>query len=190
MLLKEMEKGLNGKNWKIVTLVRDPIAVNISGFFQIIDHSLPNFEDRYRAGSVSIETATKVFLEKYDHEWPLTWFDIELNSALGIDVYSSHFPQSKGYKIYRTEQVELLVLRLENINECVYEAFNEFLGLEQFSLVKANVGSKKTYSTAYKKFKDSIALPESYINKMYSSKHARHFYSEAEIADFKARWMA
>lgn len=33
-LRKQLDKGLKGKKWKIVTLVRDPIAMNIGSFFQ------------------------------------------------------------------------------------------------------------------------------------------------------------
>ena len=187
-LLKEMNEGLGRRNWKIVTLVREPISVNISTFFQIIDYRLPDFNDRYLSGEVTIENAIKVFLQNHDHVSPLTWFDKELNSVLGIDIFAIDFPQSKGYKIYPTKLGDLLILKLECINDCKDKAFKEFLGIDYFNLFNANISKEKEYSSAYIKFKKSIVLTESYIDKMYSSKYARHFYSEEEIESFKVRW--
>lgn len=50
------------------------------------------------------------------------------------------------------------------------------------------VGNKKHYSKVYKKFIDSIELPDSYIDEICSSRYAQHFCSEEEINKFKDRW--
>lgn len=176
------------KNWKFITLVRDPIAVNLSGFFQTIDYYLPDFTERYRAGDVTIDTAIELFLKQHSHEWPVGWLDVEIKPALGIDVYAQPFSGPNGYQIFQNEKVQLLLIKLEKLDDCIQAAFNEFLGLEQISLVKANVGSKKKYAEAYEEFKEAITLPAAYIDKMYSSRYAQHFYSQDEIAALRSKW--
>lgn len=180
---------MEGQSWKVISLVRDPIAINVSGFFQIIDHYLPNFGQRYRAGSVKIDDAIRVFLDEFDHEEPLTWFDVELKATLGIDVFGSPFPKSKGYEIYRKEHIEFMVLRLEDIDQRAGEAFKHFLDIENLKLVRSNVADDKSYNTAYREFKDAIKLPRSYLEMMYESRHVRHFYTDEEILGFRTKWL-
>jgi hypothetical protein len=55
-------------------------------------------------------------------------------------------------------------------------------------LVNSNIAINKSYSDIYRQFLDSIVLPDFYINKMYTSKYMRHFYSEEEIEVLKAKW--
>lgn len=189
ILLNEIKKSVDGinKKFKIVTLVREPVARNISAFFQNIGLLFQdiNYQD---IESVKTEIFIESFLHTYPHEVPLMWFDTQLKSVFGFDVFSSSFPKSKGYKIYKGEHPDILLLRLESINECSQEAFKEFLGIERFTLISDNSGSEKEYHDLYKNFKDSIKLPSDLIEKMYSSKYVQHFYSEEEIDKFRVRW--
>ena len=188
-LRREMDRGLNGKKWKIVTLVREPVARNISSLFQIIDLLLPNFIDRYESKSIKVEELTELFLEQYPVESRYTnWFDLELKPVFGIDVFSSSFPTSKGYKIYRGKHAHVLLLRLESLSKCAQDAFKEFLNIEQFILMETNISREKEYYTAYKEFVDSVVLPDWYIEEIYTLKYVQHFYSEEEINAFKAKW--
>jgi hypothetical protein len=198
-LRKQIDKGLRaGKKWKIVTLVRDPVVRNVSAFFQNLDVELLDSNHRYRIKSTyNFETTldiedigklVELFVETLDHDTPVIWFDSQLKPVFGIDVFASDFPISKGYKIYEGELADALVLRLENLDECARDAFQEFLGLEGFTLMKANVASEKPYYIIYRRFLDSAILPDSYLAEMYTSKYAQHFYSQEEISAFRARW--
>jgi hypothetical protein len=188
LLRKHLAKGLTEPKWKIITPIREPIGRNVSSFFQIIDVLIPDFEERYGAGSIKMAELTDLFLEQYPVSRFLDWFDVELKSVFGVDVFSSAFPTTKGYKIYGGPQADVLLLRLENINECANEAFTEFLNVEQFKLVKANVASEKKYYEAYQQFAASVILPDTYLNQVYASKYAQHFYSAEEINAFKVKW--
>jgi hypothetical protein len=174
--------------WKIVTLTRDPIARNISGFFEGMPFRLPQLNKRLRAGTVEPEELVDYFFRTYDHEVPLTWFDDELKSVFGIDVYSSRFPTEKGYQILSGELVDVLVIRLESLQSCIQDAMVEFLGLRDFSLKPVNEGSKKEYGGMYSKVLSSIVVPASYIDMMYTSRYATHFYAAAEVSSWRAKW--
>jgi hypothetical protein len=198
-LRRLMARGLDGKKWKIVTLTREPVGRNISTFFENLDVSLEDDGRRFRIQSdyYRFETVVDIkdtddlaqlFLEKINHDRPLEFFDEDLKAVFGVDVFASEFPKSKGYKIYEQDQVDVLLIRLEDLNECASDAFREFLGIEGLTLVTTNVGSAKVYAPLYKRLRETIVLPQSYVDRMYGSKYMRHFYSAEEIAKFRRRW--
>lgn len=198
-LSKQIDRGLEeGKRWKVVTLVRDPVVRNVSAFFQNLDVELVNADHQYRIRSTynfevtlgigDIDRLVDLFIETLDHDTPIIWFDSQMKAVFGVDVFSSDFPRSRGYKIYEGELADVLVLRLEDLDGCACEAFQEFLGLEDLTLQSTNIGSDKPYQPIYREFLDSAVLPDSYLDRMYTSKYARHFYSQEEIDAFRARW--
>ncbi|MFH1932395.1 MAG: putative capsular polysaccharide synthesis family protein [Pseudomonadota bacterium] len=199
-LRKQIDRGLNGKKWKIVTLTREPIGRNISTFFENLEINLLSPGDQYEIKSDyydidhtvvkldDMQELTSLFFDRLNHDVPLVFFDRELKGVFGIDVFASDFPKSEGYKIYEGKQADVLLIRLENLNECACDALKKFLNINGFTLTNTNIGRKKDYALIYQKFKDSIALPDAYINKMYGSKYMRHFYSEEEIQRFEAKW--
>jgi hypothetical protein len=182
---------LKGKKWKIITLVRDPIARNISSFFQLIDDEY-EFDYRKKARSMStdelVEELIQFFLERHDHDVPLTWYDVELKPIFAIDVFATEFPKSRGYQIYHGENADVLLIRLEDLDRCAAVALKEFLGIESFKLMNTNISTDKYYADAYREFIRKVHLPPDYIDRMYTSKFVRHFYSDEEIDLFRARW--
>ncbi len=176
------------QKYKIVTLVRDPIATNISGFFQNADLWLPELKNGCRLDTIQMQKVSIRFFKEYPHHVPLTWFDDELKSVFGINVFDTTFAKSKGYQIYRGKRAEVLLLKLEHLDKYGEEAFGKFLNIENFVLKRANVGSNKEYASVYKDFKKSIKIPDSYFDRMYNSKYAQHFYGSKELEAFKAKW--
>jgi hypothetical protein len=130
----------------------------------------------------------RLFFDRYEHEIHSFYFEREFKGILDIDLFGSEFPKDKGYKIYREKAAEVLLIKLEHLNRCAAVAFKEFLNIDNLSLVQENVGAQKDYAEAYRLFKDGIVFPEAYLDKMYLSKYARHFYSEAELEAFRAKW--
>jgi len=197
-LRKQIKRGLSGKKWKIITLVRDPIARNLSDFFEHIEVLPSESDQQWKLRSIeydyeitiknNLEELIEIFFKKYKHDIAMKYFDREFKGIFNIDLFSSDFPTSKGYRIYKTREVDVLLMRLENLNSCFTEAIKEFLNIDNVTLITQRVGGQKEYADLYQMFKDTICFPESYIDKMYSSKFARHFYSEAEIEQFRAKW--
>ena len=202
-LRRQVDRGPTGKRWKIVTLSREPIARNISAFFENLEIEFLNATSdpekaKYKVSSTygfevtitakDIEALVDLFFEKFDHDTPLVFFDRELNGVFGVDVYADEFPMLKGYKIYEGENADVLLIRLESLNDCATDAFREFLGIEEFRLINRNIGKNKAYAAFYREFKDRIVLPVVYLDKMYGSKYMQQFYSEHEIATFRTKW--
>ncbi len=187
-LQKRLGNGRRTPKWKVITLVRDPVARNISDFFQVIDYWLPGFEQRVRAGELEVDELISTFMREYHHDEPLNWFDIELKQVLGVDVFASEFPKSAGFNIYKRDRVEVLVLKLEQLNASSAAAFGDFLGLENVDIIGANAAEDKDYHSLYKQFKSGLKLPDEYLQEMYTSKYAQQFYSADEIQQFHDRW--
>jgi hypothetical protein len=184
-------------------LVRDPVARNLSTFFQQVkvepiapDGGPPTewkltssfFDFELVLRNNDTQALTDLFFERGRHDFPPLWIDREIKGVLGIDVYATDFPRNQGYAIYHSQKADLLLVRLEDLNRCAAQAFQEFLDLAQFSVVSANVGELKGYASFYRALKSSIVFPTSYLDRMYSSDFAKHFYSEAERQAFEARW--
>jgi hypothetical protein len=132
----------------------------------------------------------ELFFERARHDSPLKFFDGEIRDIFGIDVIKSGFPIEKGYEIYRSGRVELLVLRLEDLSRCAQPAFSEFLGLDKFELVDRNIASKKHYAPLYSAFKKRVDINEDYVRTLLDSDYMRTFYSEDEIRDAEGRWLS
>jgi Putative capsular polysaccharide synthesis protein. len=198
-LSKQISKGAEDRKWKIVTLVRDPIARNISSFFQNLEIIL-GYNYRRKILTMKTECVLAELLDLFFRNFldertqsrldsnPLTWFDCELKCVFDVDVFTCEFPKTRGYKIYEAPRASVLLLRVESLNECASDAFKEYLDIEGFNIINANVGNEKRYSVIYQKFLDSIVLPKPYINRIYNSKYVRHFYTDQEIDAFKAKW--
>lgn len=170
-----------GRPCDVITLVREPIARNISAFFQnLATHDL-TLES-------SVDDMIRVFKEDYPHGQPLSWFGYEVQPQLGIDVYAQPFDPAKGWAVFERGPIRLLLLRCETPDEAKSEAIAEFLGLGGFEITRANESAVKAYRDVYKSFRDQITFEPSYLEKMYESRYMRHFYSPSEIEAFRERW--
>jgi hypothetical protein len=188
-LEREIRRGLpQGARWKLISLVRDPLAQHVSSFFQILDMLWPDYRERFEAGSLGPADLLPRFLEEYPPDnYYLDWFDTEMKPSFGIDVYAEPFPVERGYRRFENEHAELLLLRLESLDAGGAEAIAGFLGLEGLELQRQNEAHSKAYNALYAAFRQ-LQLPADYVEAIYGSRLARHFYSAAELARFRARW--
>lgn len=172
------------KRWKIVSLVREPICRNISAFFQRIEVFYKQWRNyEYQPDMVN------AFLNNYEHFWPLVWFDIEMLPLFQIDVYSEKFDHNRGYHIYNGEYADLLVIRLEDFDKVIKQAFKEFVDLKGVESVLSNYTENKTrIAQMYRDFRAEARFPRQYTDWMYNSRYSRHFYSTEELIEFGRRW--
>jgi hypothetical protein len=174
-----------GRPLKIITSVREPIAANVSMFFQL----LPWYTGgRYAPDRFTTDALMRLFFERYSCYRPLLWFDEEMKYETGVDVYRHPFPNGRGSLAFREGAIEVLVLKTETDDAVKEEALSEFLGVEDLRLVKSNVGERKAYAGQYREFKERIRFPDAFFRTMYDSRYARHFYDDDEIARFSRQW--
>jgi hypothetical protein len=179
----------SGRHWRIVSIVREPVARNLSAFFQNLDLYYPELTNRGNAlGEIPVDDLIEKFLQEFDHDRPMEWFDSEIRGLLGLDVFAEPFSCEDGYRIYRRDRFDLLLIRMEDINRIGASALSSFLDMPEFQLVNRNVGAEKDYADSYRKVKSRIVFPARYLDKIHGSKYARHFYTEQELLVFRRRW--
>jgi hypothetical protein len=167
--------------WRVVTLVRDPIAQSVSAFFQ------PGVRHGYVSDSADIGPLLERFGDRLEG-LPLGWFESHLEPTLGIDVYASPFDPEQGYGIIKTPSVELLLLRCEGL-AVAPRALAELLHHgEPIAVPRRNVGSDKDYGGAYDAFVSALRPSPEALDRAYSSRLVTHFYTSEEIAKFREFW--
>ena len=170
---------------RVITLVREPVANNISMYFQLLDHY---FDPSRDPAQIGVEELISVFVNQYMHSRPITWLDAELKTTLGVDVYHYPFSIDKGYNVISKDNVSLLVIRCELDDESKATAIGDFLGLRDFKIIRSNVTSDKDHAKQYASFKQNIRIPQGLLDELYNSKYAKFFYSEQERSRFRLHW--
>jgi len=117
------------------------------------------------------------------------WFDMEIKGMFGLDVFAHPFDTAKGFSIIQHGNVDLLILRLEDLNRSFGEAVSQFLELDvPIELIRSNVRSEQKRGTTYEQVRQELTLRDSVCRKIYASTYARHFYSTAEIDQLIQKW--
>ena len=134
----------------------------------------------------------KDFINRYDVEYPDKWFEQEFKKFVGLDVYNEHFLYNKGYKIYKSNGHDILIIRLEDANNKLEKAIKEFLKIPKVSMGYCGVYKYRNVGNEFKKkYKDikKMNFPLDFIDKNYNLKYVKHFYSNDEIKSFKKEWI-
>ena len=176
--------------WNIINLVRDPVALKVSALFQVMYQHIPDWQKRLKAGILDMSELDELFYEKQEFGFKGLdrWYDNQIKAIWGIDIYASPFPKEAGYQIYQAANINLMIIRLEDLNRVAEKAFDDFLGLKDFKVSNVNVGEDKEYADLYKAFK-SRPLAEDYVMHGYETRFARHFYTADEIETSRKRWL-
>jgi hypothetical protein len=164
--------------WKVITMARDPIARNLSHYWE---------------GQRAIEEAggdvpytLEDFLANYGQWVPEWWFDRVVGNQVGIDVYATPFDRKNGWKIYEDR---LLVIRTEDLTEKLAEALAAFLGGSPLDYtVTHRANGRERHGIEYEEFVAKAKFNEEFLDRMYNTQYANHFYYKREIKKFRKRW--
>lgn len=151
----------------IISSVREPMARNVSAKFEFGRQEV--HDDR-----------------------PMNWFDEFIHPILGIDVYAKAFNRKRGWQLYETKQHRLLVVRLEDFDQVLPAALGALYEVEpeRFEVLHVRRGVEADgWGEAYRQYLETIRFDEYYLDEIYASKYAKHFYTKKELEGFKQRWM-
>jgi Putative capsular polysaccharide synthesis protein len=171
---------------RIVSLVRDPVARNVSLYFELLDLL---WQTERAHEHVPLGRLLAEFHERFRHERGVEWFDKEFKPVLGLDVYEHPFPHDKGHQRIDSGPYEVLIMRHDLDDRVKEKCLSELVGVGAVSLTPRNVSSRKPYADVYREFLRRVELPEDYVDRLLDSKYARHFYGPEELARFRARWL-
>ena len=197
-----------GRPFKLITATRDPLARNVSAFFQNLDSHGFGKREVIVAGLVSryphvsailrrlgisrlvdpVNDMVATFMRNYPHSQPARWFDAEIRDVLGLDLLAAAFDPEVGHATYSIGASSVLVLQVELPDERKEAVLRDFLDAPDLRLEATNVGSQKRYAKAYRRFRAGIAFDTEFLDEIYGSRYARHFYSAQQLEGFGARW--
>lgn len=186
--------SLSTQDVDVITLTREPIARNLSAFFYAWGYWCPDLLEKFNDLNnhpEEIQEITDRFVENFHHQRILDWFDKELAPNFGFDIYKEEFHPEKGYQIYRTPGLNLLIIRLEDLNRCLQTALEDFFGVSypDYKTKTKNQSQSREYNHLYKDFLNDTNLPQEYVDFVYNSRYARFFYTDSELDSFKKRWV-
>lgn len=179
---------------KIISLVREPIARSISQIFQWIapDFIIECAGWKSARGSNLAEMCInqiKKDMKTGRLGYVFNWFDAEIKSVFGIDVYQHDFDKEAGFGIIREKGVEILLLKMETLksNEGIIA---NFCGSADFQIRYDNAASGKNYHYLYDDLKQKLIVPNEVLDFYYSGNVGMdHFYTKKEIEKFRAHYM-
>ncbi|SMY09213.1 putative capsular polysaccharide synthesis family protein [Flavimaricola marinus] len=164
-----------------ITLVRDPLARNLSAFFQNLDQQ--NVEIREEQ---DVMRMFENFQKTYAHSTPLSWFDREFKGQLGIDVFSRPFDIER--RAIHLKSANTIIFRVDCPDFQKSQILSRILG-RKIDIQRANDSENKEYNDLYKRVKQVSVFNHDFVYKMYASKFARHFWTDAERNEMARRWM-
>ncbi len=170
---------------KIISLVRDPMARNVSAFFNNLDTF--GFRSKVSRQEAQADELLRRF-NAYDHDIPAKWFSDEFRDVFGFTIYNQPFDHVHKRLWIRKDNVSLLVLRVEDSEDVKKEALEKFLETSNISLEADNVGSGK-FGPAYQEFKHLFRPDDALLNRIYKSRLANHFYTPEELESMREKWL-
>lgn len=173
---------------KMITIVREPIAVDLSTVFQFIGSGVADryFRSNLEQGKSFPQVVSELMVKIQDRQFE--WFDEELKELSGVDVLMYPFDKEKGYTIISESKIEILLIKIEKISQMT-DIIRDFIGSRQFELVNTNMGKDKEYAHIYKGVKKNLELPPKYIEYYYKDHpYMNHFYSKEEQKNFLDKW--
>lgn len=145
---------------KIVTLVRNPVERNVSMFFQ----DLPFWYCQSYASTTKKfgkdeggEVVAKIFIDEFNHEYPVEWFDKEIRRFTGIDVIQERLKSNTiGPSMHKKGRFSVLVMDLTKMDiDQVEKELQNFTGMA-VNIRKTNDGVKKWYGCIYQNNKEIL----------------------------------
>ena len=120
----------------------------------------------------------------------MEWFDAEFRVALGIDVFDFPFDATLGYSRISSGPFDALILRTELSDSDKANAVAQFLNLPEFAMRMGQswsrtpgvAGEQADYREQYRELKRRVVIPRPHWDAIISSKVARHFITDGELA--------
>lgn len=194
---KTLLKYTDDFHWKIITLIREPIAWQISMLFEIAQIAFPKVlqnnvfdqeafkiiaNDSFRS-SIDSPILNISFYQK--------WWDTEFTSIFGIDVLKQPFNPDKGWEIYKNGKIEVLVIQYEQLNNVFNEATTEFELPQNIILPEINKTSNKLFGKCnHFEVINEFKLSDSIVNDLYKNRIVKHFYNQEQIDNFTHKWVS
>ncbi len=176
-----MKKADDKTVWNVVTILRDPVARDISGFINNIQEFVPDVEERLDRGDLDIGMLHDLYLSIPVRAKPRVYYEEFFEPVFPFHMPTLPYEHGKGYVIAENDPYRLIVFRYEDLGRVWSQGIQEFLGVAGCRLPEANKTEEKLVGKLYREFR-KLPLPAEYVHKMYGDPVVQRFYSAEEIA--------
>jgi hypothetical protein len=176
---------------KVITLVRDPVEILSSLFFsKSCRGHLPlgyaavqekNVEKLHKAFETEILNGKHLL----NH---LHWFEQEFRPHLDIDVFAFYFNPAKKFGTITDKTYPTLILRTDLPDVDKETQVRNFLNINKFNIGRLNVKSDRKKGDLYEEFIAKLKISSDWLDTIYNSNYAQHFFSEEEIRSSKEKY--
>ncbi len=172
---------------KFLVTLREPVATNLSGFAFCAKHSWLR-DHRHQLHRLDEQALVRLFLERFAHMSVCVWPELELGPALGYDPYAVPFDHARGSQRTTVGPFEVLLLRADLDDARKSQALNELTGRRDIQVGRARESGQGS-SGIYSKLKTGIRRHPEYVDRMLQTRYALHWWSDAERAAIRAKWL-
>ncbi|MEM0986152.1 MAG: putative capsular polysaccharide synthesis family protein [Pseudomonadota bacterium] len=166
-----------------ISLVRDPIARNISAYFQ----NLGTFIDTLEAGTDSeAEDLFVDFMDRYPHFFPVKWYEREYAQHLGIDVFQGRFRHQAGYQLSHHERI--VIFKTDTPDEVKSSVLTRVLGFT-VDVRPTHASADKDYADDYDAVRSLARFEPALLDRVYGSAFVKHFWESDAIEQMRAKWL-
>ena len=187
IILSRLIKKYKNKFY-VITIFREPIQRKISSFFQNLDKYKQEINLNglsFNSNKINLILNDKYFLTNSNEED--LWIKNELINTFGFLVYKKNEIKNNNYILEKTPNVDLLILKMENLNKNFSFAVSNFLNLEKpINFKKYNSGEEKYYKNEYKKFNDNFKLKTQTLKILTETKYFNTFYCDVKLKIFES----
>lgn len=184
-----MDRSTENTRWNIVTIVRDPVARNISGFVNGIHAYVPDIAERIENNDLQVEELQYLFLAIAFSTKFCDWYREFLEPVFPFQLEKIPYTPGRGYAIAEQLPYRLIVFRNEDLGKSLAPGLSEFLGIDEVKISAVNRTEEKKFGDLYKQFQ-TLSWPKEYVDAMYDDPIIRRFYSEEEIEGRRKRYLS
>ncbi|MBL67718.1 MAG: hypothetical protein CMO74_04575 [Verrucomicrobiales bacterium] len=177
----------SGRPLRLVSLVRDPVAVCVSWFFFGLQRWLA-CEQKPDPAKLDFEELLDHFHNRFSHDGMIHWFDDEWNKTTGLNIYSKLFDKSRGWQIYERGNIKAVILSAHLEDEIKANALSEFLDEKIDEVPRVNESGAQGAPEVYGKLQRSVRDNQELVDRLLNARFTRHFFEESQIDSFRHRW--
>ena len=172
--------------YQIISLFRDPIERNISAFFEAFEFYVGVPPEKYKGTLPQLES---IYHEKLPHHYAINWFDDKLFPSTGINVYDLPFNHKEGVLKFTKGRVSILIMHsaIDDISKAKH--IKKFIDAKTIDIQNRNITANSKAADLYSQFKNTTRFDLNYLNNLYQSKYAKHFFTDSQRQNAINKWL-
>ena len=169
-------------DFRVVSLVRDPIAFNISNFTYFGRAYWLRTHWRSARWMPEEELARR-FFATFTHEASSVWWQREYAPTMGFNPLAEPFDTESRWKQRVSGRFNTLILRTDLADQAKSAALRTWLpGIDIVDVGRVNLNENQSPPELAQRLQTALTQNPEYVQRMFELPAARHFWSEAQRA--------